>query len=144
MLGYGGEGWGLCFDGRRLVQSDGTSRLTFRDPVTFAVRGRVEVRVSGAPRALLGLPPGPVRNLNELECRAGKVYANVWQTDAIIEIDPGSGHVEAVIDASGLPRPDTGSGDDVLNGIAFDPVRRTFLLTGKRWPSLYRVRFVSR
>jgi glutaminyl-peptide cyclotransferase len=140
---YAGEGWGLCYDGRRLVQSDGSARLTFRDPATFAVRGSVVVTVAGPPRTLLGLRPGPVRYLNELECRAGKVYANVWHADVILRIDPAGGRVEAVIDASGLPRPR----DDlsaVLNGIAYDPARRAFVVTGKRWPWLYRVRFVVR
>ncbi len=143
-LRYAGEGWGLCFDGRRLVQSDGTSRLTFRDPGTFAVLGRIAVTVAGEPRTLLGLPPGPVLELNELECHGGRVYANVWQTDAIVVIDPATGGVEAVIDGSGLPRPSRDASDDVLNGIAFDPVRRVFLLTGKRWPWIYRVRLVPR
>jgi len=140
---YAGEGWGLCFDGHRLVQSDGTARLVFRDPVTLARRGSVVVTVAGPARTLLGLAPGPVAFLNELECRAGKIYANVWHTDVILRIDPATGRVEAVIDASGLQRP-RGDGEAVLNGIAYDPVRRTFLLTGKRWPWIYRVRLVPR
>jgi glutaminyl-peptide cyclotransferase len=138
---YAGEGWGLCYDGRNLVQSDGSSRLTFRDPLTFAVRRRVGVTLVGRAGAPLGLAPGPVSQLNELECRGGKVYANVWRTDAILVVDPGDGNVKAVIDGSGLPRPRSDA-EDVLNGIAFDPDRRTFLLTGKRWPWLYRVRLV--
>jgi len=31
---------------------------------------------------------------------------------------------------------------DVLNGIAYDPADRTFLITGKLWPRLFRVKFV--
>jgi glutamine cyclotransferase len=141
---YAGEGWGLCFDGRRLVQSDGSAQLTFRHPTTLALLGGVTVTVSGSARTLAGLAPGPVRNLNELECHRGKVYANVWQTDVIVVIDPASGRVEAVADASSLPRPRRAGPDDVLNGIAYDPVRRTFVVTGKRWPWLYRVRLVPR
>lgn len=140
---YAGEGWGLCYDGRRLVQSDGSARLTFRDPATFAVRGGVEVRLDRS-FVRLGLVAGPVRNLNELECAGGAVYANVWKTDAVLVIDPRDGRVDAVVDASALPRPRLDPAEDVLNGIAFDPARRAFLLTGKRWPWLYRVRFVSR
>ncbi len=34
-------GWGLCFDGNRLVSSDGTCRLFFHDPATFAATGSV-------------------------------------------------------------------------------------------------------
>lgn len=143
-LRYRGEGWGLCFDGRRLVQSDGSSRLVFRDPDTFARRGSVAVTLAGDAGATLGVAPGPVSRLNELECLRGKVYANVWQTDAIVRVDPRSGRVEAVIDASALPRPTANPFEDVLNGIAYEARRGTFLLTGKRWPWLYRVRVVAR
>ncbi|HEY7730424.1 MAG TPA: glutaminyl-peptide cyclotransferase, partial [Gaiellaceae bacterium] len=71
-------------------------------------------------------------------------YANVWHTDLIVEIDPATGRVTAVIDASGLLAEDERDGVDVLNGIAFAPERGTFLLTGKYWPRLFEVRFVPR
>lgn len=143
-VAYDGEGWGICFDGRRLVTSDGSASLAFRDPVTFRVAGRVRVTVGGPARARAGLPAGAVRRLNELECVDGSVYANVWQTDVIVRIDPGSGRVTAVIDASALLPPAEAAGADVLNGIAHDPARGLFLLTGKLWPRLYEVRLVPR
>jgi glutaminyl-peptide cyclotransferase len=133
-LRYDGEGWGLCWDGRRLVMTDGSDRLTFRDPRTFAVLG--EVRVTRAGR--------PVDDLNELECVDGAVYANVWQTDSILRIDPGDGKVIAVIDASGLLAPAERRRAEVLNGIAWDPARKTFLITGKLWPKLFEVTFAPR
>lgn len=133
---YSGEGWGLCHDGQRLVMSDGSDRLTFRDPVSFTVTG--EVRVPPPP----GLPVG---QLNELECADGSVWANVWRTDHILRIDPGSGQVTAVVDAAGLLAehgdPTAGTGADVLNGIAALP-EGEFLITGKLWPHTFRVRFV--
>ena len=88
----------------------------------------------------------PVDRLNELECVDGEVYANVWLTDTIARIDPSSGNVDAVVDASGLLSPDEMPGDEdaVLNGIAYNSTTRTFLLTGKLWPALFEVRFVSR
>ena len=89
---YQGEGWGLCFDGKRLVMSDGSDRLSFRDPASFAVTGSVNVVRSGHP----------VRHLNELECVQGAVYANIWGSDNIARIDPGSGEVTGWIDAGGL------------------------------------------
>lgn len=131
-LRYDGEGWGLCFDGRRLVMSDGSDRLTFRDAQTFAVLGEVHVTSAGKP----------VDALNELECVDGAVYANVWETDDILRIDPASGKVTAVIDASGLLTPGERRRADVLNGIAWDPQRKTFLITGKLWPKLFEVTFV--
>ena len=126
---YEGEGWGLCLLGDRLVHSDGTAILRFRDPVSFEPLDSVEVTLDSEP---LGF-------LNELECVDGDVWANVWQTNRIVRIDPATGLVTAVVDASTLARP---AEADVLNGIAHDPETGTFLLTGKLWPTLYRVRFV--
>lgn len=139
---YEGEGWGLCHDrtdggtGGRLVMSDGTSRLTFRDPKTFEPVGHVDVTRDGEP----------VDQLNELECTGdGSVYANVYQTDTLVRIDPDTGAVTADIDASGLLRPaELRGGAQELNGIAAVPGGEEFLLTGKRWPRMFRVGFVPR
>ncbi|WP_425503617.1 glutaminyl-peptide cyclotransferase [Saccharopolyspora gloriosae] len=129
---YEGEGWGLCHDGTRLVMSDGGSRLTFRDPATFAPTGSVEVTLEGRP----------VPELNELECAGGQVWANVWGSERLVRIDPASGQVNMVVDASGLLPWTERSGTDVLNGIAAVPGTDEYLLTGKLWPHVYRVRFV--
>ncbi|MDH3755973.1 MAG: glutaminyl-peptide cyclotransferase [Acidimicrobiia bacterium] len=129
---YEGEGWGLCLDGDRLVMSDGTSTLTFRDPETFEPVGQVEVTIDGSP----------VDRLNELECVDGDVWANVWKTDAIVRIDPGSGAITAVVDASALAQPFAADEGAVLNGIAHNSERDTFLVTGKLWSTMYEVRFV--
>jgi len=126
---YTGEGWGLCYDGRRLVMSDGSRRLTFRDPESFAVTGEVDVTVGGVP----------TDRLNELECVEGAVYANVWRDQEIFRIDPRDGRVTAVIDASGLLTPAERRDADVLNGIAHRAETGTFLITGKLWPKLFEV-----
>jgi glutaminyl-peptide cyclotransferase len=130
---YDGEGWGLCTDGQRLVMSDGSDKLTFRDPQTFAAIGEVRVHEGETP----------VTQLNELECTPDGVYANVWQTDTIVRIDPGSGSVTATIDLAGLLQPQDQAGADVLNGIAAIPGTDEFLVTGKLWPKMFRVRFVT-
>ncbi len=129
---YTGEGWGICHDGRELVMSDGSARLTFRGPETFRPVREVTVRDDGRP----------VDQLNELECVGAHVYANIWQTDRIVRVDPKTGTVTATIDASGLLSPAERFGTDVLNGIAYDPSNDTFLITGKLWPKMFRVRFV--
>jgi glutamine cyclotransferase len=129
---YTTQGWGICYDGTRLVMSDGSSTLYFRDPTTFAVTGQVGVTLNGQPRF----------SLNELECVGDAVYANIWLTDTIVKIDPRTGVVTAVIDASGLLTPAERAGADVLNGIAYDDSRGTFLITGKLWPKLFEVQFV--
>ena len=126
---YTGEGWGLCFDGARLVMSDGSDQLLFRDPDTFELLGRVSVRDEGAP----------VARLNELECVAGEVFANVWMTDDIVRVDAATGNVITRIDARSLHARETAPGADVLNGIAHDPLTGHFLLTGKLWSTLFEV-----
>lgn len=129
---YAGEGWGLCHDGARLVMSDGSDRLTFRDPETFASKGGVAVRLRGAP----------LSQLNELECVGDLVYANVWQQNRIARIDARTGEVTAMIDAAGLLTADEARGADVLNGIAYVPETGRFLITGKHWPRLFEVELV--
>ena len=132
-FGFNGQGWGLAFDGvDRLVMSDGTSRLTYRDPEDFRWRSTLEVTLEGEPVPLV----------NELEFAHGQLYANVWQQERIVRIDPDTGRVNAVIDASGLLDKRESAMVDVLNGIAYDPVSNTFWLTGKFWPKMFRVRFV--
>ena len=127
---YEGEGWGICDDGTTLIMSNGSATLTTRRVEDFAVLSTVEVTFNGAP----------VERLNELECVDGLVWANIWQTPLIIQIDPTDGTVLTVIDASAL-RPASTAEDSgaVLNGIAYDAATNTYLLTGKRWPTAYRV-----
>jgi glutamine cyclotransferase len=129
---YEGQGWGLCYDGHRLVMSDGSDQLTFRDPETFAVLGSVSVTSNAEP----------VARLNELECVAESVWANVWGSDQIVRIDPSTGYVDGVLDLAGVMEPDPAADDGkaVLNGIAYDAAADTLLVTGKRWPELIEIR----
>ncbi len=126
---YEGEGWGLCFDGARLVMSDGSSTLTFRDPLSFEVVGRIEVTLDGAAAG----------RFNELECVGGSVWANLYQTARIARIDPVAGIVDGLVDLEPLraAQPEDAS---VLNGITYDAVADTYLVTGKFWPELIELR----
>ncbi|MGB5698065.1 MAG: glutaminyl-peptide cyclotransferase [Polyangiales bacterium] len=133
-LRYPGEGWGLCYDGTALVMSDGSSILDFRDPESMELLSEVSVLNGGRP----------VRKLNELECVGSDVYANVWQSDEILRIDATTGRVTAIIDASGLLSRADRMRSDVLNGIAYRPQSKTFLLTGKLWPHVFEVELVPR
>ncbi len=130
---YAIEGWGITHDARRLIVSDGTPTLSFRDPETFQEVGRVEVRDD----------KGPVTRLNELEYVDGEVYANVWESDLIARIDPESGRVLGWIDLTGLlaGRERLGA-DAALNGIAYDPAGKRLFVTGKRWPKLFEIEVV--
>ncbi|MEI7634816.1 MAG: glutaminyl-peptide cyclotransferase [bacterium] len=131
---YKGEGWGLCHDGKRFIMSDGSAVLQFRDTQTFDVTGTLTATLRGTP----------LSGLNELEYAGNCLYANIWGDDRIVRIDPLSGAVTAEIDASGLLQPNERTQADVLNGIACDPSRGTFFITGKLWPAIFEVRFVNK
>ena len=131
---YQGEGWGLCYDGNELWMSDGSDRLTRRDPASFEGRGSVQVTLDGRG----------VTRLNELACVGEHVYANVWMSQDLVRIRASDGRVDAVIDASALVPDDPrvrADPDAVLNGIAYDPTGDRFFLTGKLWDVMYVVRF---
>ncbi len=128
---YAGEGWGLTHDNEHLIMSDGTSTLRFLNPTTAAVERTVEVKDGGKP----------VLHLNELEWVDERVLANIWLTNEIVVIDPVTGSVTAHLNLDGLyPAGLRAPGSDVLNGIAFDARDHTLLVTGKLWPTLYRLR----
>lgn len=129
---YDTEGWGLTHDGSRLVMSDGTARLHFVDPETLEILSDVPVTWRGEP----------VDRLNELEFVDGHVLANVWLTDRIAVIDPGTGEVEAWIDLAGLLPAEERADAGVLNGIAFDAGSRRLFVTGKLWPRLFEIELV--
>ncbi len=129
---YSGEGWALTQDGRRLIMSDGTPDLRFLDPETLRETARVTVTYEGKP----------VRNVNELEWVKGRVYANVWETDLMIMIDPASGEITGVVNLAGLmsPQERLNGTDSVLNGIAYDATHDRLFVTGKNWPKLFEIR----
>ena len=136
---YEGEGWGLCEMDGELIMSDGSDRLARRDPQTFELLGTVTATASGYD--------GRLDYLNELECVESLVIANVWQTDHLLVIDPGTGRVVAAIDGGPLvddvSQSSPASEIDVLNGVAVDEKTATLWMTGKLWPRLYRVRIVE-
>lgn len=127
---YPTEGWGLAYTGEKLVMSDGSNKLYFMQPGSY-VQGRTLTVFNDK---------GPVGNLNELEFIDGVIYANVWQTDDIIRIDPASGKVLSVIQLTGILPSSARSGvEDVLNGIAYDAKTGRTFVTGKNWPKLFEV-----
>jgi glutaminyl-peptide cyclotransferase len=134
-FGYEGQGWGLTYDGKHLILSDGSDDglLRFLDPKTFKVVRELHVRDGKA-----------VRNLNELEYVEGEIYANVWHEDFIARIDPRSGDVTGWINLTELypPQKRQGRGEDVLNGIAYDTKGKRLFVTGKDWPQLFEIRVV--
>jgi len=108
---YDTEGWGLTYDGKSLILSDGTNVLTFIDPDSFKTTRNLSVKFNGAA----------LRDLNELEYIDGEIWANVWHTDRIVRIDPASGQVKSYLNLAGiLPEDEKSDPEAVLNGIAYD------------------------
>ncbi|MDP1564219.1 MAG: glutaminyl-peptide cyclotransferase [Pirellulaceae bacterium] len=130
---YSGQGWGLTFDGKYLIMSDGGTELVFLDPETTQVVRRLPV-VMGSFK---------LDRINEMEYVDGLIYANRWQQDAIFVIHPETGRVVARIPLlnllSAAERP-SGLDDGSLNGIAYNPETRTFFVTGKKWPKMFEIR----
>ena len=127
------EGWGMTTDGTNLIMSDGSSNISYLDPTTFRL-----VKVLGVTDN-----NGPVSNINELELIKGYLYANQWQTNYILKIDPASGKVVARLNLDTLVNQARNQHPDaeVLNGIAYDSTSGKVYVTGKLWPSIYEIKF---
>lgn len=137
---YPTEGWGITYDGANLIMSDGSSQLYTLDPESLMITDQVNVTYFDPA---VGTRQ-PVVRLNELEYIEGEIFANVWQTNFIVRINPKSGNVTGIMDLSGLlPAAERTSTTDVLNGIAYRPETGQIYVTGKKWPKLYEVRFIK-
>jgi glutaminyl-peptide cyclotransferase len=132
---YPGEGWGLTTIGNEVFMSDGTAEIRVLDGGTFKEKRRLKVHDGSTA----------VTELNELEFVEGEIFANIWQTNRIARISPQSGRVVGWIDLTGLLSPifrlQEGA---VLNGIAYDSVRKRLFVTGKLWPSVFEIQLVPK
>ena len=131
---YSTEGWGLTDNGTQLIMSDGTEKLYFLSPKSFEVTKVLSVKENGLA----------VARLNELEYAEGKIYCNIWHSDDIVVLDPESGMVEKRINLGQLrEKLSLSNNAGVLNGIAWKPSSRTFLVTGKNWSEVFEIKFNS-
>lgn len=130
---YATEGWGLTTDGKYIIMSDGSYKLTYLDPVSLSVAKVLEVSENGYA----------VEKLNELEYIKGYIYANVWMTNTIVKINPATGEVVGKMDLSDLNSEVKRKYAQSLemNGIAYDSLTNKVLVTGKMWPSIYEISF---
>jgi glutamine cyclotransferase len=143
-LAWSGEGWGITNDGTQLIISDGSDKLYFVEPRTLKLKKVLSVRDQY----------GAVNNLNELEMIEGYIFANRWQYDYILKIDPSTGLVIATLgmkdflkrntkkDLSYLDVPGSTAQQSgaVLNGIAYNKEKKTIFITGKLWPEVFEIR----
>ncbi|NOQ70953.1 MAG: glutaminyl-peptide cyclotransferase [Crocinitomix sp.] len=131
MFKYDGEGWGLCNDGENLIMSNGDSEIVWRNPRTFEVVKSIEVFDDDQS----------VDQLNELELINGRLFMNIYRANKIAEVDTATGKVMAYINCQNLANDANDFGNDVLNGIAYNPATGKIYVTGKLWPKLYEVKF---
>jgi len=133
------EGWGLYFDGDKVLNTDGSGTIFFLDKNTYQPTGSIDVFDN----------KGPIKDLNELEMIDGKIYANVYTTNDILIINPTSGAVEARIDLSGLLpqgyfKTEDEIGNNVLNGIAYDKASKRLFVAGKKWPHIFEIKMIKK
>ncbi|WP_239494895.1 glutaminyl-peptide cyclotransferase [Pedobacter yulinensis] len=131
------EGWGLCYDGSRLLKSDGSNRIWFLNRETYKEEGFIEIYDD----------KGAIDRLNELEYIDGKIFANVYGQEKIIMIDPATGAVTGEADLTGLLPKDyfkdeMAASNNVLNGIAYDQARKRLFVGGKKWPKIFEISLV--
>jgi glutamine cyclotransferase len=127
------EGWGMTTNGSDLIMDDGSSNITWLDPITFR-----QIKVLGVTDN-----NGPVGNLNELELIKGYLYANQWQTNYILKIDTSSGKVVGKLNFDSVVGEVMNKfpGAEVLNGIAYDSTTGKVYVTGKLWPNIFEIKF---
>lgn len=128
---YEGEGWGLTNNGKSIIMTNGTSGIEWRNPKTFEIEKTIYAFANEQD----------YQQLNEIELINDKLFANVYTTNDIIEVDTTSGKVLSVISCNNIALEGKVNGADVLNGIAYNPITKKTYLTGKLWPKLFEVTF---
>lgn len=129
------QGWGLTHNADELIKSDGTERIWFLNPKNQKEQSYIEVYSN----------KGKISKINELELINGQIYANRWQSEKIIMINPKNGALKGIINLEGLQAKAGQKGDDnVLNGIAYDKENDRLFVTGKRWNKLFEIKLIKK
>ncbi len=129
------EGWGLTHNKEKLIKTDGTERMWFLDAETLKEEYFIETYTNKRK----------AENLNELEFVNGKIYANLWQQNSILIVDPESGAIEGIVNLKGLQKLAGQKGEDnVLNGIAYDEDKDRLFVTGKKWSKVFEIELVKK
>jgi glutamine cyclotransferase len=126
------EGWGLTHNDKHLIMSDGTNKIYFLNPETQKMERFINVYSD----------TNAITDLNELEWIDGKIWANIYQKDVIVIINPANGAIESAIDFSELKSKNTKTllDGEVLNGIAYNPSTKTVFITGKNWDKMFEIK----
>jgi len=136
---YSGEGWGLTHNNHELIRSDGSDQLYFHDANNFKLLREITVYSNHVKNKSVN--NNSWNNLNELEYANGLIWANQWQQQHIIAIDPSTGQVVKIVDLSRLMQQENPKkSDSVLNGIAYDHKQEGLWVTGKYWRNIYLIK----
>ena len=109
--------------------------MWFLDPETMLETGYIETYTNKRK----------AEKLNELEFVNGKIYANIWQQNSILIVDPKNGTIEAIVNLKGLQAKAGQSGEDnVLNGIAYDAENDRLFVTGKNWNKVFEIKLTKK
>lgn len=132
------EGWGMTHNGNHIIVSTGSDQLYFLDPNTMSIVKKITVNNNGRK----------ITRLNELEYADGYIYANQYLTDDILKINPSSGNIEYILNLKNISNhsncaPAKTDAENVLNGIAFNPTKNTFYITGKRWRCMFELKITN-
>ncbi len=125
-------GWGLTNDGTHLYMSDGTEKIYILNPETFAIVDYINVYTNA----------NKIDYINEMEWIDGKIWANIYEKDMVIKINPKTGAIENILNLSELKSKVTKplQQGEVLNGIAYNPKTKTILVTGKNWDKSFELK----
>jgi len=127
--------WGLTDNDKYLIMSDGTDKIRYLNPDNFQLVKTLNIKYKEEL----------IRNINELEYINGKIYANIWQTNLIVIINPETELVESVIDLSNIINPNNYNYKlNVLNGIAYDQNNDRLFVTGKLWPKIFEIKLIPK
>jgi len=133
--GQSKEGWGLTHNNEKLIKTDGTDRMWFLNPESLKEESFIETYTNKRV----------AENLNELEYVKGRVYANIWQQNSILIVNPVNGAIEGIVNLNGLQSKAKQEGDDnVLNGIAYDEENDRLFVTGKKWDKVFEIKLVKK
>ena len=134
VFGYGksNEGWGLTHNNNFLIKTDGSERMWFLNPENYKEDHYIETYTNKRK----------VDQLNELEFINGEIFANVWQKNYILIVNPKNGAIDGILDLNGLQAKAGQRGqDNVLNGIAYDKENDRLFVTGKKWNKLFEIKY---
>jgi glutaminyl-peptide cyclotransferase len=137
-MNWSSEGWGITNNGKSLMITDGSEKIYIVEPSNLKLEKVISVSDN----------LGPLNNLNELEYVNGHIYANRYGNNFIVKIDLANGHVIGKMDFTDILKKyskadityiNNNADEAVLNGIAWDTVKKKMYITGKLWPNLFEL-----